>query len=217
MDNPFRHYYRLHIVLILVLVGMGWIALPAAGTQYEGTVPSADEDLPGTYVRYIDLDKDDKVEWSWKSGRDLDFTITIPAENTTLVSRTGMVSQAGHINADRSSVYRFAWYNDDTGNSVRIDYTIHQVQTDAIVVGIAVIGIIVVIVISYIMWYRRRFLAQGRDHSRNNDDGEDDLSSELNAAMKRVAVFGIIAALIAISVIAGIYLPLEGLEVEKGS
>jgi hypothetical protein len=205
------------VVAFLVFVVLVTTALPVAATQYMGTVPSADGDVPGAYVRYAELDKGENVAWSWKSTGELDFEISLPSSNETLRREKDASSLGGHLAAERSGVYRFAWYNDDPGDTVDIDYTVHEVQSGAWVLGLAVIGIIAVAVIVYVLRYHRR---------RTDSLGEalEDMMEESaqtprggNRFTNRAILVGFVAGLVAISVISGLYVQREDLEATRGS
>ena len=204
-------------VLILVLLGAGLIATPATATQYEGDVPSADDDLPGVLVRYVDLEKNDIMDWSWRSGQELDFIIVVPSENETLEERFGYKSQGGEFTADRSAMYMFAWYNDDPVHSVGISYTIHNVQTDPIVIGILAIFVITFFVFTYVLWFTMRGSKKGTGSAGEEGKGTAAVTGEPPERPKKVAVIGIVVSLIAISLTSLVYLPLEDLDTEKGS
>jgi hypothetical protein len=203
--------------LILVLLGAGFIAMPATATQYEGTIPSAGDDLPGLLVRYVELEKNDIVDWSWSSGNELDFIIMIPSENETVEERLGKVSQGGDLAADRSAMYMFSWYNDDPDHSVGISYTIHRVQSEPIIIGIMAIGVITFLVFVYVLWYSMRGSKKGTGTSKEGGNGGVPATGEPPEGPKKVAVIGIIASLIAISVTSFVYLPQESLDTDKGS
>lgn len=193
------------------------MATPATATQYEGTIPSADDDLPGVLVRYVDLEKDDIMDWSWRSGQELDFIIMVPSENETIEERIGYQSQGGEFTADRSATYMFAWYNDDPVHSASISYTIHNVQTDAIVIGILAIGVITFFVFAYVLWFTMRGSKKGTGSSGEEGKEAAPATGEPPERPKKVAVIGIVVSLIAISLTSLVYLPLEDLDTEKGS
>jgi hypothetical protein len=186
-------------------------------TQFEDDIPSADGDLPGVLVRYVELEKDDVMDWSWASGQELDFIITIPSENETIVKRIGYESQGGEFSADRTATYMFAWYNDDPVHSVRLSYTIHSVQTEPIVIAILAIGFITVLVFVFVLRSSFGGSLKGKGATSDGDKGSSPATGEPPERPKKVAAIGIILSLIAISVAFLVYIPLEDLDVEKGS
>jgi len=210
----FRGY---HTIFVLFLMGAGLMATPATATQYEGDVPSADDDLPGVLVRYVDLEKNDIMDWSWRSDQDLDFIIVVPSENETLIERSGYKSQGGEFTADRSAMYMFAWYNDDPVHSVGISYTIHNVQTDPIVIGIMAIFVITFFVFTYVLWFTMRGSKKGTGSAPEGGKQAAPVTGEPPERPKKVAVIGIVVSLIAISLISLVYLPQEDLDTENGS
>ncbi len=217
MGSRVRFRGRHLTVLTFILLGAGLIATPATATQYEGDVPSADDDLPGVLVRYVDLEKDDIMDWSWRSDQDLDFIIVVPSENETLEERSGYKSQGGEFTADRSAMYMFAWYNDDPIHSVGISYTIHNVQTDPIVIGILAIFVITFFVFTYVLWFTMRGSKKGTGSAQEGGKGTAAVTGEPPERPKTVAVIGIVVSLIAISLTSLVYLPQEDLDTEKGS
>ena len=210
----YRGYYT---IVVLFLMGAGLIATPATATQYEGTIPSADEDLPGVLVRYVDLEKNDNLDWSWRSGQELDFIIVVPSENETIEERFGFESQTGEFIADRSAMYMFAWYNDDPDHSVGISYTIHRVQSEPIVISILAIGVVAFLGSVYILWSTTRGSKKGTGPPQEGDKGSAPATGEPSDGPKNVAVIGIVVSLIVISLTFLVYLPQEGLDTERGS
>jgi len=205
------------IVFVLFLVGAGLIATPATATQYDGTVPSADDDLPGMLVRYVDLEKNDNMDWSWKSGQKLDFFIMVPSENETQEERYGFDSQAGEFIADRSATYMFAWYNDNPDHSVGISYTIHKVQTEPIVISILAIGLAALLGFVYLLRSSKRVSNKGTGPDQEGDKGSAPATGEPPEGSKKVAIIGIVVSLIVISLTFLFYLPQEEADIEKGS
>jgi hypothetical protein len=215
-QRRFKNLKR-YMIPVLTLSVLLMASVPAAGTQYDGTVPPAEDALPGAYVRYVELERDDRVDWSWKSTGELDFEISIPSENESVRKKIDSDSQGGHLLVERSGVYRFAWYNDDQGVAVDIDYTIHQIQSDAWVLGLAVIGVMAVIVIGYVLWYHRRRTETLGEALQDMMEESAQTPKGGNLATNRMILAGFVAGLVAISAISWIFIQQEDLEVTRGS
>lgn len=210
--------YRGYLIMfVLFLVGAGLIATPTIATQFEGTIPHADDDLSGVLVRYVDLEKNDNVDWSWRSGQELDFIIMAPSENETQEERYGFESQTGEFIADRSATYMFAWYNHDPDHSVRISYTIHKVQTEPVVISLLAIGVTALLGFVYLLWSSRRGSNKVTGPAQEGDKGIAPANGEPPEGSKKVAVISIVVSLIVISLTFLVYLPQEELDIEKGS
>jgi hypothetical protein len=213
-ENPTRY-----VAMLILLIVLAMAALPASATQYQGEVPRAGDGVPGAYVRYVDLEKGDEIDWSFKSDRQVDFEITIPSANVTLTGKSDISSMGGNFHAERSGVYRFAWYNDNQGEDADLDYTIHQVQSMAWVLGLAILVLIAVVVFAFVLWYHRR-------RSDSLADALEDMVEETGQVppvtgprkvTNRAILVGVVAGLVAISVISYLYLPLEEVEATEGS
>ncbi len=208
-----------YVAMLVSLTVLAMAAVPAAATVYKGQVPRAGEDVPGAYVRYVDVEKGDKVDWSFKTDRRVDFEISIPSADETLTKRADTSSLEGHLYAERTGTYRFAWYNDNGGEDIDLDYTIHKVQSMAWVLGLAVLALIAVVVFAYILWYHRRragSLAEALE-DMVEETGQVPPVTGARKVTNRAILVGVVAGLVAISVISGLFLPLEEVEATAGS
>jgi hypothetical protein len=203
-------------VVVFVLLGMG-LALPTTGTSYDGHVPAADDDLPGALVLYVDLERDDQVDWSWESTEGLDFEITFPSGNSTITYRTDKENQGGQFTAEHPGMHRFAWYNDDPDHRVDIGYTIHKVQGVPVCLTILAIVVISAMVAAYGLWTRQYPTGGAAGQAQYDGEGEPPGSSRLPPGLTRAVIVGIVASLIAISAISLAYRGLEDLDAEEGS
>lgn len=213
-ENPARY-----VIILVLLTVLAMVAVPAVATEYNGEVPRAGDGVPGAYVRYVDLDKGDKVDWSFKSDRQVDFEISIPSADEKVTKRTDTSSMEGHLYAESSGMYRFAWYNDNGGEDADLDYTIHQVQSVAWVLGLAVLALIAVVVFVFVLWYHRR-RADSLAEALEDMVEETAQVPPVTGARKvtnRAILVGVVAGLVAISVISGLFLPLEEVEATAGS
>jgi hypothetical protein len=207
-----------HITLsIFILLGAGIIASPAAADQFDGTIPSAEENLPGVLVRYVELEENEVMDWSWRASSEVDFVITIPSRNETILDRPDQVSQGGDLKADHSAIYMFAWYNEDPDHDKEISYTIHRVQTEPVVIGILAIGVVSFLVFVYVLWYSTRGYKKVKGPDGKTPESRAQAPREPPEGPKKVAAVGMVVSLIAISVTFLVFLPQEGLDTEKGS